>query len=300
VLVAYTGVGQNKNRIILMEGYQYFFIALIIILLLTSFKSTRNFLTHYLSELLTAIGVIGLTVVDIQSGSNDIFIGTNTWKDVWGILLFICGFTVLIAIIIGAKRNLHNRTVQEEINKNLQLEKSIKTYQEEYYKLCSNNILHLFETFYTTGGERISIYKHQGDHFTLLGRCSKNSAYNKNTNYKYRENEGLIGKGWDENEVMITGSPNWTGNGSDYKAFMKTKCNITDRRLKKIRMKSRSFFIKTINDNNTASNPDGIIVFESMNPEKITSNECNQLISDNEKALLTLLKNMNNLTKKIE
>ena len=204
----------------------------------------------------------------------------------------------MLAIIIGAKRNLHNRTVQGEINKNLQLKKSIEAYQEEYYKLCSNNILHLFESFYTTGGERISIYKHQGDHFTLLGRCSMNSAYNKSTNYKYRDNEGLIGKGWEENEVFINGSPKWVGKGSEYKNFMKTKCNITDKRLKKIRMKSRSLFIKTINDNNTASNPDGIIVFESMNPTKIGIDECNLLINDNEKALLTLLKNMKNLTKK--
>lgn len=283
-----------------MDGYLYFLVALIIILALTSFKQTRNFLTQYLSEFLTAIGAIGLTVVDIQSGSENIFIGTTTWKDVWGILLFIFGLTVLIAIIIGAKRNLHNRTVQEEINKNLELEKSIKTYQDEYFKLCSNNILHLFESFYTTGGERISIYKHQGDYFTLLGRCSKNSAYNKNTDYKYREDEGIIGKGWIENEVLITGSPQWIENGKDYKAFMKSKCNITDKRLKKIRMKSRSLFVKTINDNNTASNPDGIIVFESLNPEKITKNECIQLITDNEKALLTLLKNMKSLTKKME
>ena len=81
---------------------------------------------------------------------------------------------------------------------------------------------------------------------------------------------------------------------------MKTKCRITDKRLKKIRMKSRSLFIKTINDNYTASNPDGIIVFESMNTTKVTIDECNLLINDNEKALLTLLKNMKNLTKKIE
>tara|TARA_B100000780_G_C21110517_1_gene448745 strand:- start:179 stop:1027 length:849 start_codon:yes stop_codon:yes gene_type:complete len=281
-----------------MEGYLYFAIAILIILTLNLFKTTRNFLTQYLSEFLTAIGTIGLTVTDIQSGSDSVFIGTNSWKDVWGILLIIFGLILLLAIIIGAKRNLHNRTVQGEINKNLQLKKSIEAYQEEYYKLCSNNILHLFESFYTTGGERISIYKHQGDHFTLLGRCSMNSAYNKSTNYKYRDNEGLIGKGWEENEVFINGSPKWVGKGSEYKNFMKTKCNITDKRLKKIRMKSRSLFIKTINDNNTASNPDGIIVFESMNPTKIGIDECNLLINDNEKALLTLLKNMKNLTKK--
>ena len=283
-----------------MDGWIYFVITLILILILNLIKTIRNFLTQYLSEFLTAIGAIGLTVVDIQSGSDKIFIENYTWEEVWGLLLFIFGILILTAIIVGAKRNLHNRTVQEEIDKNLELIKSIKNYKTEYYKLCSNNILHLFESFYTTGGERISIYKHQGDHFTLLGRCSKNSVYNKNTDYEYKENEGLIGKGWIDNEVLVTDAPKWIGKGKDYKTFMKIKCNITEKRLKKIRMKSRSLFVKTINDNNTASNPDGIIVFESINPKKTTREECNQLISDNEKALLTLLKNMKSLTKKLE
>jgi len=283
-----------------MEGWIYFGITLILILTLTSIKKTRIFLIQYLSEFLTAIGTIGLTVVDILSSSGKIFIGNKTWEDVWGLLLFIYGITMLAAIIVGAKRNLHNRTVQEEKDKNQELKKSIKNYKTEYYKLCSNNILHLFESFYTTGGDRISIYKHQGDHFTLLGRCSKNSVYNKNTDYQYKENEGLIGKGWVDNEVLVTDAPKWIGNGKEYKTFMKTKCNITEKRLKKIRMKSRSLFVKTINDNNTASNPDGMIVFESINPKKTTREECNQLISDNEKALLTLLKNMKSLTKKVE
>ena len=225
--------------------------------------------------------------------------GKETWSDVWGLLLFIFASIILTAIIVGAKRNLHNRSVQQEINKNLILKKSIKTYQEEYYKLCSNNILHLFESFYTTGGERISIYKHHGDHFTLLGRCAKNTAYNKYTDYQYRENEGLIGEGWNETEVIVFGAPKWVKNGKEYKAFMKTKCNITDKRLNKIRMKSRSLYVKTINDNNTASNPDGIIVFESINPTKVNKEECKNLIETNEKALLTLLKNMKNLTKRV-
>ncbi|MBX2844055.1 MAG: hypothetical protein KTR26_19950 [Flammeovirgaceae bacterium] len=282
-----------------MSGYLYFLICIILILILTSIKGTRYFIRQYLSEFLTAIGTIGLTIISILSGNDAIFIDTYSWKDAWPFLLILFASLLLISIIIGANRNLHNRTVQAEIDKNKELQNSINSYKDEYYTLCSNNILHLFESFYTTGDERISIYKYQGNHFTLLGRCAKNSAYNKKTNYEYKENEGLIGKGWRENEVLVTGAPKWIKKGKEYKIFMKERCNIADRRLSKIRMKSRSLFVKTINDNNTASNPDGIIVFESVSPTKVNLEECNSLIIENQKALLTLLKNMKSLTKKV-
>lgn len=283
-----------------MDGIYYFIIFIILVLILFLIKKTKNYLKQYLSEFLTSIGAIGLTIIDIQSNSKSIFVKKTTWEDAWVYLLVIFAIIIFIAIIIGAKRNNHNINIQDEINKNNKLEKEIKSYKEEYYKLCSTNILHLFESFYTTPHDRISIYKHQGDHFILLGRRSNNPTYNKFTNYKYKDNEGLIGKAWDENEIILLDVPKWVQNvGTEYKSFMKEHCNITDKRLKSIRMKSRSLYIKTINDNNTASNPDGIIVFESMDPKKIKKEECDKLITDNEKALLTLLKNMRSLTNKI-
>lgn len=80
---------------------------------------------------------------------------------------------------------------------------------------------------------------------------------------------------------------------------MKQKCSITDKRLSKIRMRSRSFFIKTLDDKNTAENPDGIIVFESMEPNKIIITECKQLLENNENSILSLLKNMKSLTNRV-
>lgn len=283
-----------------MNGYIYFLILLILILILTSIKSTRDFIKQYLSEFLTAIGAIGLTIVDIMSDSEKVFINTYKWKEAWIYLLILFGILLISAIIIGAKRNLHNRNVQTEINKNKKLIEDIASYKTEYYKLCSNNIFNLFQSFYTTGNDRISIYKHQGDHFTLLGRYAKNPAHNKPTKYQYIENEGLIGKGWTEGEAIITGAPKHVGNGREYNKFMKERCKITDKRLKKIRMKSQSLYIKTLHDNHTAEDPDGLIVFESKSPTKVTKNDCDALIKKSEKEILTLLKNMKSLTKKTE
>jgi hypothetical protein len=284
-----------------MEGFLYFLLPTVLILFLTTFnKNTRNFFNQYFAEILTALGAIGLTVVDVMSDSTNTFAGSFTWKDSWVYLLIFFGLFLLIAIVVSAKRNLHNRTVQAEIDKNTKLEGAIQLYKKEYYDLCSNNILHLFNSFYTSGGERISIYKHQGDHFTLLGRYAKNHAHNKNKGYEYKENEGLIGRGWNEGEVLVTGAPKWVNKGTEYKKFMKERCQITDKRLNAINMHSRSIYVKTLDDPNTAASPDGIIVFESLLPSKVDKGECLILINQSQRALLDLLKSMSNLTRNLK
>lgn len=283
-----------------MIGIIYVGGALILILIASTVEKSREFINQYLSEFLAAIGTIGLSIVGIMSNSDAVFVSEYKWKDVWGLMLFIFILMMFAAVFVSAKRNKHNFNLSEEIKKNQKLQENINLYSQEYYKLCSTTILFLFQDFFTTGNERISIYKHHGNHFTLLGRYSGNGNYNRSTTYEYNDNEGLIGKAWSEGELILTGSPKWVQNGTEYKKFMKQMCSITDRRLKKIRMKSRSFYIKTLDDKNTAENPDGIIVFESMAPNKINAEECKILIDNNEKSILSLLKHMKSLTNRVE
>lgn len=283
-----------------MSGINYFFLLILIILILTSFKKTRNFLKQFSAEFLTGVSTIGLTIIGIMSNSDKIFVSDYTWKDAWIYLLLLFAVMIFASIVIGAIKSLENRTFQSLNSENIKLQKEIKSYKVEYYKLCSNNIYRLFNSFYTSGGERISIYKHQGDHFILLGRYAKNPAFNKYTDYQYSENEGLIGQGWNNGEALITGAPKWTKSGKEYKKFMRERCTISDKRLRTIRMKSRSLFANTLNDESTAENPDGIIVFESTEPNKVTKGECLDLISTKKDDILTLLKNMTDLMRKTE
>lgn len=282
-----------------MPGIIYFGIALIIILILTTYKKTKVYIETYLSEFLTIIGAIGMTIIDIMSDSTEIFVYKSTWKDCWVYLLILFSLIMFASVIVSAKRNLHNRNIAVELKKNEDLRKSIQIYQDEYYKLCSNNILSMFKTFFVSHDERISIYKFNDNHFILLGRYSKNQKFNKKTEYQYSSEEGLIGKAWNDGETFIEGAPKWSKkNKASYNNFMKKICSITDKRLNNLTMKSQSLYIVTLHDDNTAEDPDGIIVFESMNPIKVCKTECDLLIEERKKELFLLLKNMKNLTKK--
>jgi len=283
-----------------MIGILYIIIPVLMILGLNTIPTIRNYIYQYLSEFLTALGAIGLTLIDIMSESDEIFIGDKTWEDSWGFLLVFFFIILLSSIVVSANRNRHNLSLQEQIDRNRNLEREIELYNKEYYNLCSNNILYLFKDFFTSGSERISIYKHQGSHFTLLGRYAKNPSNNGQTTYEYKDNEGLIGKAWNEGELILNDAPKWVKNGRDYKNFMKNNCDITDSRLGAIRMKSQSFYIRTLNDDSTSENPDGIVVFESISPSKVSKEGCQGLINDNEQAVLTLLQNMKSLTRKVK
>lgn len=283
-----------------MDGIFIFVIVYFILLLLLAFEKVKKFINQYLSEIFTAISAFGMTLIDIKSDSTDEFVGKNSWQDAWPILLGFFLLQMITGIIISAyrnKKNLEKRELESELSK---LNSLIDLIKEDYYNLCSKSILNMFRDFYTTGQERISIYKHQGSHFILLGRCSKVGEYNKRTNYAYSEKEGLIGLGWENGEAFLIGVPNWSGNGTEYKNFITQRCNISEDRLRQIRMKSRSFYVKTLNDESTATNPDGVIVFESKNPTRVNKAECDALIEKNIEPLLDLLKNMKSLTRKVD
>ena len=283
-----------------ISGFQILLGAFIILLVLLSFETTGDFLKENMVEVLTSIAGIGLTLIDIMSSSNKKFIYNYTWQDAWAYLLVLFGFCLALSIFLSARRNLTQKRIREEIDKSQILEKKMLIINEEYYKLCSETIKFLFQEFFTTGKERISIYKHQGNHFTLLGRYAPIPENNKRTDYSYSEGEGLIGKGWRENEVEAIDIPAWSGKGVSYKSCLKNICQISDLRLNKIRMRSRSYYIKTLDDNSTATDPDGIIVFESIDPNKSNKTDCGVLLANQLTNVLSLLKNMNSLTKKIE
>lgn len=282
-----------------MDGIFIFIIIYFLLIFLLAFEKVKGFINQYLSEIFTAISAFGMTMIDINSDSTDSFIGDITWKDSWKLLLIFFLLQLIAGIIVSAyrnKKNLEKRNLETELKK---LEGSLETIKQEYYNLCSQSILNMFRSFYTSGQDRISIYKHQGNHFILLGRYSQSGEYNRRTNYEYSEREGIIGKGWEDGEALLTGAPNWSGNGVEYKRWMIERCTISEDRVNQIRMKSRSLFVKTINDESTATNPDGIIVFESKNPTRVNREECIELIETNKGPLLDLLKNMKSLTNKI-
>lgn len=281
-----------------MDGILGIGIFLVIILILA--LGFKIFFKNYLPEILSVVGALGLTLTDIQSNSKSAFIGEYTWEDAWPLLFIFSLLLLFVGIIISAFRQRKFKGLNDLNSKVKTLEKKIERIKKDYYRLCSDKIKWAFDGFFQDGEARVSIYQHQGDHFTLLGRYSNITSYNNNSNSEYKDSEGFIALGWNQNEFEDQQAPPWKGAGKPYKAYMKLKCNITDARIQKIRMKSCSFFIKTLHDDTTSDDPDGIIVFEKVRPNSIDTACVKSELSFKNVEMLSFLKNMKSLTKKLE
>ena len=160
----------------------------------------------------------------------------------------------------------------------------------------------MFKEFYSSaeGQGRISIYKHytnenKEDKFKLLGRYATNNIYNKYGRGEYSANEGFIAKGWEMGTFKIEGIPKWTHKGKEYKDFIKQKWSINDSTLNKITMKSRSFHIRKI-ENEDSRPPLGIVVFEQMSPQTINEESIQSILKNHQEQLIFLIKSMKSIS----
>ncbi|RMZ58000.1 hypothetical protein D1632_17005 [Chryseobacterium nematophagum] len=272
----------------------FFFITYIFaVLILLLIPYTKNIFKKNIAELFSITSAYLLILADIKNDSKKVIINDLTWEDI-NFSLVGLGFILLIVSVIvnfsQKNKNLSFSQIQSELQTTTD---KLKNIQKEYFKLCSDNIRVIFEDFFTqTDGQgRISIYKFDDNQFKLLGRYSNNPEFNKAGRENYSSNEGFIALGWQNGKFSIDSIPKWTGKGKDYKDFMKNSCNISENILKKIKMKSRSFYIYRIK-NEDSRPPLGIIVFEQIKPEVINQVLIENIISGHEAQLQFLIKSM--------
>ncbi|NDC31224.1 MAG: hypothetical protein EBZ58_09875 [Bacteroidetes bacterium] len=274
---------------------------LLLILILWLIPYIRTLLLHHKPEIFGFSSGYIFLLADIKSTNETIVIFSKTWKESNTTLVSIGVLFGLISIVLSAyeKSKLKKlKEVSEELNKSKTKLNKIKN---EYYNLCSDSIKEIFKTFYATanGNGRVSLYKHDGNSFMLLGRATDNPDHNKTGLETYPDNEGFIALGWQQGAFEIHNIPKWTGKiGTEYRNFMKANCVISDERLKKLTMRSRSFYVYSFRNTN-AQNPYGIIVFEKMSETQIQTELIDTIFQTHASQIITLLKSMKSLYKNI-
>lgn len=275
----------------------FFFIGYaFIILILFIIPKTKKFAEDNTNELIGITAAYIYLLADIKNDSKNLIFLNYSWSDLNTFLVFSGIGLSLLYVYINYKKK--SQFINDESLK-LMLEiseKKIKNSQTEFYKLCSDIIKSYFHEFFenSNGSGRISIYKFEENHFTLLGRYSNNPLYNTQGRGTYDHNEGFIALGWQQDSFEIYGLPKYTSKGAEWKKAIRQKCNISDRTLNKIKMKSSSFYIKRIK-NEDSRNPLGIIVIEQLKPTRIDNENINKILIDNHDIISSLIKSMKTL-----
>ena len=269
------------------------------IILIIFYFIFSKYTAQHLSEILTLVGGIGLTISSIQANSIEKFFGETTWKDSTTYIMCVSALISLIGIIVSIYRRSKQNTIENILNENKKLRKGINELKNEYYKLCSDEIKFMFDSFLCDSESRVSIYKHLNNEFILLGRFSKNSEYNYFNNKIYPDNVGFISLGWENGVLDDQNAPLWKKNKASYIAYMKNHSRLDKETLTDLKMKSCSFFIYALRDN-SSNNPKGIIVFERITPNSINSDNIKVTLEIVKPKLMSFLENMTTLTQSFD
>jgi hypothetical protein len=130
--------------------------------------------------------------------------------------------------------------------------------------------------------ERISVYKHDGVSFVMLGRYSKNPRYNEKGRAIYPDNEGCIAQAWNEGVAVIENLPDPSINSGAYLRDHKNNWRLPIHVSKGFNMKSRSYVALAIDDL-VEQKRIAVAVFESTVPTgALDSARINGLIRSHE------------------
>ena len=197
---------------------------------------------------------------------------------IW-ITILVLAFLSYVIFYFGLKNTSEENHLLkldiDEKNKKIKEISEIKSQLESEYESLRGNYDLFFDKMLALiaislkleGRDRISVYfiPKEEEIFILKSRFSKNRALRSKSNKNYSFKEGFVYKAIEEGGIIenINADPN---NIEDYILEVTNKCIISRERIIELNMKSRSYYIKTIDEDTTETI--GLIVLESLDPNK--------------------------------
>jgi hypothetical protein len=137
----------------------------------------------------------------------------------------------------------------------------------DYYETFNRQLATLSDKLGLTDDERVSVYKHDGKAFIMLGRCAANPRFLKAGRKVYPEDEGCISIAWEHGEAFLDGLPDPDANLDAYAEAQK-KARIKKGTARMFKMRSRSYAAFAITDAASGKRI-AVVVFESTRPDSL-------------------------------
>jgi hypothetical protein len=214
------------------------------------------------------ISAIGLAVI------KDLGEIVFEWEKPWWALLLSLG--AIIVTLFCAWFGSIGQSKLAKINSDLsdQLEYAealIQNFGSDYFDLWDNRLRVLSEVLGFDARDRISVYRHQDNTFTMVGRYAVLPDYDKPGRGAYPVGQGVIGSAWraGDGKCVVQDMPDPITDLESYCSRSKDDWNLPSAVTKKLGMKSRSVAAFALNDH-TNSTRSAIIVFESTEPGRFS------------------------------
>ncbi len=141
--------------------------------------------------------------------------------------------------------------------------------------------------FEKQGRERITFYiHHPKNYFMNIARFSYNPEVAKQNLERFAMDHGLLGRAWTEEAVFVNDFPDPDTHFEDYLNKQKD-CGMNKRHARTMLMKSRCYFAKRVDIGK--GNPVGVLMVESLDPERFVEAEIKDHIANRERDCLASL-----------
>jgi hypothetical protein len=171
--------------------------------------------------------------------------------------------------------------------------------EKQKNKLITSNVKNLFEGYllqlatHKIGfgknnkvSDRITLYLHDGSSkFIPFGRYAVNPKFSSPGRTEYPDNEGCISKGWQHGWYFQSNM----GNTRNYTRKSEELYNITPYILSKMKMHSKFYAVKRIENN---GKPIALLVVESLEKNRFIENEIKQKLEQEESFIAELIRKL--------
>lgn len=253
------------------------------------FRALQKRIDHvsrYLIPALTVIIVIfselpTFDISDLKSTHPYVAAMLETFSSNSFIVIFMSAMIQGILLLIN---ELNRRTIKQ-----LELE---LTSEKNKNEVIANNIKALFDGFlfhlsvgklaFSDREARVTLYIHDGEQmFIPFGRYSTNPLFSQPGRSEYPDNQGAISHGWQKGWYFDSTNKN------DYVAHNSKKYEMPTEVLKKVKMQSKLFAVKRIDNHN--GQPIALILVESTNATQFTEDDIKDILTKEERVIGELI-----------
>ena len=132
------------------------------------------------------------------------------------------------------------RQARELENQVSELEDRLEIRTRDYYAQFRLELARVLKDELGYGDtERISVYRHRGRAFQLLGRYSENPRFDRRTNRLYPDHQGVVGKAWEGRVAAELSLPDPETDEVSYFQALEERWSIDETTAQKMTMQSR-------------------------------------------------------------
>lgn len=221
--------------------------------------------------------MLGATLVSLSGLGDDVFLHVNgepvrLWRpDGWAIE----GQTVMLVVgapLAAVETVLMSRRQARIETRNRELEAAAAENEERYEAAATamvahgNNMMFRMATEMGLGvTERATLVVAEDDHFRLVGRYSRNPAYEAPGRGVYPLREGCLAQAWEEEEHEVAGLPDPASEWDNYARRMAADYAMSEADVRALSMRSRSYAARRLTDASRQF-PRGVVIIESTDP----------------------------------